>query len=216
VYPKNPERRAGFTLVEVALATTILVVALGSLVLFSRNSATALNSGASQAELEAELRRTLRRMSEELISSGVGEITPQPFPPEGATQLVYRRSEGQVNGRIRWSAPRRLALAPESGEVDDGLDNNGNGLVDEGRIEWTIDLGMPEERTVTLCHGVRELGRREEDNAQDDDQDGLVDEPGLAFRLEGGRLRLSLTLERMGPQRQPVAQTLETVVRPRN
>jgi hypothetical protein len=216
VYPRSPDPRGGHTLVELALAATILVVALGSLALFSRNSASALNSGASQAELEAELRRTLRRMSEELLPSGLSVIGPQPFPAEGSREVVYRRSEGQINGRIRWGAPRRLAFALEAGELDDGLDNNGNGLVDEGTVEWTLDLGMPGEHTVTLCHGVRALGRLEQDNGLDDDQDGRTDEPGLAFWIEDGTLRLSLTLERLDPQRLPVAQTLETVVRPRN
>lgn len=212
----SPERRAGYTLVELALVATILTVALGSLTLFSRNTTSAINSGASQAELDAELRRTLHRITEELLPSGMAVIAPQPMPVEGGTAITYRRSEGQVNGRIRWGNPRRLAFVLEPGEVNDGLDNNGNGLVDEGMVQLTLDEGLQTQQTVTLCHGVRKLGRREEDNDQDDDEDGLVDEPGLAFRLDGNVLRLSLTLERLDPQRHPVAQTLETVVQPRN
>ena len=214
--PKNREALGGYALIELVLAGVILAVALGSLTLFMRNTATALNSGASQTELDAELRRTLRRIVEELQPSGLSVITPQPFAPEGGREIVYRRSEGQVNGRIRWGAPRRLAFALDTGELDDGLDNNGNGLVDEGTVLWTIDLDTPAEQSVVLSHGVRELGRLEEANGLDDDEDGRVDEPGLAFRLEGNGLRISLTFERLSPEGHPVSQTLETVVQPRN
>ena len=214
--PKSHRSRGGYTLVEVSLATVILTVALGSLTLFTRTSSSALHSGASQTELDAQLRRVLRQVSAELLPSGLSVITPQPFPAEGGSEITYRRSEGQINGRIRWGAPRRFAFALENGELDDGLDNNGNGLADEGVLRWTIDLGLPTEQTVTLCHGVRELGRREEDNDLDDDQDGRVDEPGLAFQLEGGTLRMSLTFERRDASGLPVAQTLETAVQPRN
>ena len=42
------------------------------------------------------------------------------------------------------------------GEIDDGLDNNGNGLVDEGQVVWITDLGLPGQRAVVLCNWVSE------------------------------------------------------------
>lgn len=206
----------GYTLVELAIAAALLTVALGSLALMGTSSAGALSEGASQADLDAHLRRTVARIGEELLPSGLAVVLPAAFPPRGCSDLAYRKSGGPVNGRNTWAETRRFAFAYERGEIDDGLDNNQNGLVDEGVVEWTIGAGLPGEQTVTLCHGVRELDWREEDNDLDDDGDGLVDERGFAFQRSGSVLRVSLTLERFDAQRRSIVRSLETTVQPRN
>lgn len=206
----------GYTLVELAIAAALLTVALGTLALMGTSSAGALGEGACQAELDAHLRRTVARIGEELLPSGMAVILPDAFPAEGASELSYRKTGGPVNGRNTWAETHRFAFAYERGELDDGLDNNGNGLVDEGVVEWTIGVGQPGEQTVTLCHGVREFDSREEDNDVDDDGDGLVDERGLVFQRSGSVLRVSLTLERLDAQGRSIVRALETTVQPRN
>jgi hypothetical protein len=215
---KIPRRPAagGYTLVELAMAAAILTVALGSLALVGKSSAGALGQGTSQAELDAHLRRTVARIGEELLPSGLAVITPAAQAPDGSAELTYRKSGGPANGRNTWGPARRFAFVYEKGELDDGLDNNGNGLVDEGVVEWTIDVGTPGEQKVILCHGVRELDLREEDNDLDDDGDGLVDERGFAFQRSGNVLRLSLALERLDAERRSITRGLETTVQPRN
>lgn len=215
----NPQRsgREGYTLLELCIAAAILTVALGSLTLFGGRSAGALGEGTSQAELDAHLRRAIARIGEELLPSGQSVITPAaPDPPEGTSTLNYRKSAGPVSGVNSWEIARRFAFAYENGEIDDGLDNNGNGLVDEGVVEWTIDVGQPSEHTVVLTHGVRELDWREQDNDVDDDGDGLVDERGFVFEREGTLVRVSLTLERLDGQHRPLVRSLDTVIQPRN
>lgn len=212
--PHGHSRRAAFTLLEIVLATAILTVALGSLALFGGRSADAIGTGTAHSDLDTQLRRTLARMGDELLSSGLGTLTP--IAPAGADALIFRRSEGVVNGAIRWSAPQRLAFAYELGEIDDGLDNNGNGLIDEGVVLWTRDLGQPGEQTVVLCHGVSKLGLGELDNGLDDDGDGLVDERGLTFERVGRTLRVGLTLERRDSKQSVLRRSLETVLQPRN
>jgi len=207
------EKCAAFTLVEVVLTTAILTLVLGSLALFGSRSAGALGEGTLQSDLDTNLQRTLARMNEELLSSGLADLALTP----GADGLTYRRSEGVVNGAIRWSAPSRLAFAFELGELDDGLDNNGNGLIDEGVVQWTRQVGQPDEQTVTLCHGVSECALGEVDNELDDDGDGQVDERGLVFELDGGTLRVSLKLERKnGSAGQPVTRSAQVTLQPRN
>jgi hypothetical protein len=210
-----PNPRAAFTLLELVLATVILTVALSTLALFGGRSADALGSSTAQSELDTRLRRTLARLGDELLASGLGTLVPDAAAPAGATAQTYRRSDGVLNGAIRWTTPMRFAFAYEVGELDDGLDNNGNGLVDEGVVQWTRELGQADEQTVVLCHGVRELGPGELDNDLDDDGDGLVDERGLAFERVGNTLRVSLTLER-GSGGRMLTRTLETAVQPRN
>jgi hypothetical protein len=214
----NPirSRRSGYTLLELVMAAVILTVMMGSLAMLSGSSAGALSEGTSQAELDSQLRRTMARISDELLPSGLSVITPAAQAPEGATEVNYKRSGGPVNGRNSWVDPRRFAFAYETGEIDDGVDNNGNGLVDEGVVTWTLDAGLASERTVVLCHGVRELDAREEQNGVDDDGDGLVDERGFAVQRAVNVLRLGLTLERLDAQGHPIARSLETTVQPRN
>ena len=207
---------SGYTLVELAMVAVILSIALGSLALFGGRSAGALSEGTSQAEMDGQLRRTIARIGEELLPSGLAVITPAAAAPAGAAELAYRRSAGAVNGANTWGAPRRIAFAYEMGELDDGLDNNENGLADEGVVELTIDVGLPGEQTVILCHGVRELDGDEQENGLDDDGDGLVDERGLAFQRTGNVLRLELTLERLDAERRTIVRDLETTVQPRN
>lgn len=208
--------RAGFTLVEMVLATLLLAMLLGSVALFSKRSVDALGTGTLQSDLDARLRRAMARMAEELLPSGLGVITPAATAPEGADGITYRKSNGPLNGMNTWGAPMRFAFAHEPGELDDGLDNDGDGLVDEGLLQWTMEVGGPGEHSVILCRGVRELGLGEQDNEIDDDGDGLVDEGGLVFERVGTTLRIGLTLERLDLGNRPIARVLETTLQPRN
>jgi len=212
----KPRRTSGFTLTELVLAGAILAVTLGALTLFTTRSADALGQGALQGEVDARLRRTLARVTDELLPSGAAVLTPAAVKPAGSTTLTYRRSEGAVNGTIRWGAPQRLAFAYETGEIDDGLDNNRNGLVDEGVVVWTRDVGSPDEVSVILCHDVSEFAEGEVENDADDDGDGLVDERGFSFERTSSHVHVHLTLARLDAQRRLLTRALEVTLQPRN
>ena len=209
-------RRAGFTLVEMAVVAAILAIALASLALFGRRSALALRSGATQSDLDARLQSTLVRISKELLPSGFRIISPTATPPEGISSLEYRKSGGAVNGTLVWGQRNRIAFEFESGELDDGLDNNDNGLVDEGVVTWTVDVGQPGELRTVVCHGVREHARGETANGVDDNGNGLVDERGLSFERTGEGLCVRLTVEDRDPEGRPLTRALETEIQPRN
>jgi len=197
------------------IVTVLMTIVFGALVLFGNRGASALGTGSVQSALDTQARRTVARMGDELLPSGFTVITPSLDPP-GASSLTYRRSEGVVGGRIRWGEPLRLEFAYETGEIDDGLDNNGNGLIDEGVVRWTRDVGTPDEQSVILCHGVAELGEGELANGLDDDGDGMIDEPGLLFERQGDLVKVSLTLVRVDERQSRLTSTLETWMQPRN
>ena len=209
-------RQSGFTLVELVLATVLLTIVLGSLTFFGRQSALALRTSTTQAELDQLLNGTLVRIARELLPSGLGVITPDASAPAGAAVIDYRKSAGVVSGALVWGPPHRIGFELEAGELDDGLDNNANGLVDEGVVVLTIDPGVPGERRTVLCHGVRALAPGELANGGDDDGDGLVDERGLFFERVGPTLRVSLTLVGRDPQGRQLERTLDTLIQPRN
>jgi len=214
---RSPERACGgYTLVELCVAAVLLVVALGSLTLFSDRSSDALGASSAQSDLDTRLRRTLMRVAEELLPSGFSVITPAASAPDGASTLDFRRSNGPVNGKNSWGPRMRFAFVYDAGELDDGLDNDHDGLVDEGVVQWTRGVGTADEQTVVLCRGVSEYGAGESPNGLDDDGDGLVDEHGFVFERVGDVLRIHLTLARPEPDGHVLTRTLETSLQPRN
>jgi type II secretory pathway pseudopilin PulG len=208
--------RAGYTLLEIALAAALLAVIAGSAVTVSLRGEDACVETSKQVLVDTLARRTLDRVAAELTGAGSGMLVPNPTSQFGTDSLSFRTPADFAGGAIVWGPRTRIAFAYETGEFDDGADNNGNGLVDEGVVTWTIDAGLATEHTLILCHGVRELGWREPQNGIDDDGDGLVDERGFSVRRSGDVLRLGLTLERLDAERHPIVRSLETTVQPRN
>lgn len=105
---------------------------------------------------------------------------------------------------------------PEGEVCDNGLDDNGNGLIDERRVLLVPDTATPAE-LVSLGSQVRELAEGELPNGLDDNGNGIADEAGLWFRHDGsGTLTVSLSLERLDGRGGSIVRTLTTSVRMRN
>ncbi|MEW6071025.1 MAG: hypothetical protein AB1726_00330 [Planctomycetota bacterium] len=121
-----------------------------------------------------------------------------------------------TDGAIDWGSISRLAFAYADGELDDGVDNNGNGLADEGVITLTRRVGEAEEATVTLCRHVGELFPGETLNGADDNGNGVTDEPGFNAHLVGNVLELRIALVDVDPDGRPLGRTVNTSVRLRN
>ena len=123
-------------------------------------------------------------------------------------------------GQVVWSPLRRLAFEYAPRVSNDGADNNSNGLVDEGRLVLTLDVGTPEERSVVLTNWVPELLEGELPNGIDDNQNGLVDERGFCIQrvadAAGDALLVRLSLQRRDANRRPLTKTIQARVRVRN
>jgi hypothetical protein len=112
-----------------------------------------------------------------------------------------------------------------AGELDDGLDNNDNGMIDECRLVLLPDVlgGGPE---IGLAGYVTRFAEGELANGIDDNGDGDVDEPGFSIDWEplvvgatgdrGGRIVLQLTLERSSGPQTRVQRSVRTTVRVRS
>lgn len=192
--------RRGMTLLEVSIGAVLLTIALASTTLLARSSQRAYGTGFSTATLESQVSQTIERVLEELRVAGLETLAPDPVSPLGATSIQYRQALDYVGGEVVWSEPRRLAFVYELGELDDGLDNNGNGLVDEGMLVLTEAVGTAAERDIVLTHWVRELQVGESSNGMDDDGNGLIDERGFFVVRNGETLDVRLTLERIGSE----------------
>ena len=208
-------RRAGFTIVELALAMGVLGLALGMAGMITRTGTAAYRSAEAGRQLEQNLHRALDIVITELEATGSDFLDPTPV--DG---LAYKTIEYQhllLQGTDVVPGPTsRLAFEYETGEIDDGIDNNGNGLVDEGVLVLVRNVGLTSQQRVVLCHGVRELLEGEIANGIDDNGNLLDDEPGFFIQIRGRVVTIRLSIEGIGPQGQILVRTAESSARMRN
>lgn len=209
-------RRAGFSLVELALVGVILAVVLGSLAFVARSSDRMYNVGSVNSHLESQAAIAMQRVCDELRMAGVDTLAPEPAAGVGAHFVQYLQARSATATDVTWSAPRRLELEYELGELDDGLDNNGNGLIDECRLILIENPGAPDEQRRVLTRWVAERLQGELPNGLDDNGNGLVDERGFTLERAGRSVIVRLTLERRTVDGGLSRRTSQSSVRPRN
>lgn len=218
------DARAGFTLVEAVMATALLVLLMSSAILAAKGGQGAFRATQNATDVETRVRRALDRMAMELLS--VGDLSPIPsqFGTDDLTYWRVRPWDWDGNGsgfgdsvaglNVLWDDQDRLAFEYEPDETNDGTDQDGDGLIDEGCVVLTRDVGG-NERRIVLCSGVRELLEGEAANGADDNGNGVVDEMGFNIHRIGDVLYLRLSLEQPG-ETGSIVRTLETSVRLRN
>ena len=133
------------------------------------------------------------------------------------TELTYTRAVGWEGETTLTTAPRTLRLEMEPGEANNGADDDGDGLVDEGILVLIEDLGLPTEKRRVLARGLAEYAKGEVFNGVDDNGDGLVDEKGFAIERMGAALEVTVTLEQRPPGRdETIQRTLRSSILLRN
>lgn len=207
--------RRGFTLLDLLIGLAMLGTFMGSLLVVAARGADAAREGLACQTIEALARRTLDRMASELASAGAGTLDPNPTVPWGSDDLTFRCISGYGAGAVQWTPQASFSLELDTGELDDGVDNDGDGSIDERMLVYTRDPAGAAESFV-LAHGVSELLEGETANGLDDNQNGLKDEAGLSFERAGAILRLRLSLEELDARGETRVRTVETSVRLRN
>jgi len=209
--------RAAFTLIELAISVAMMGVVLGSVSMFQLRSQEHTDSMLVSEKVETQARRTLTRIVDELRGVGTGFLVPDPTSSLGASTLVFQRPVDVTNaGVVVWGAPSRLELELEPLETNDGVDEDGDALVDERRLVMTRGIGTASERSVVLCTGIAELADGELGNGGDDNGNGLVDEAGFSIRRVGDLLTIRLTVLAPSGGGASVSTSIETSVVLRN
>lgn len=212
--PTNTQGRAGFTLLEALIAVVLFLLLFSSAVLAARGGVGAFRTTQGQSDVEVRARRALDRVVFELMSTGGSTLIPNPTTDFGSSNFQFRQAIG-VNGTAPlWSPTLSLAREYASGELDDGVDNDGNGLADDGVLVLTRDVGGTEHRVV-LCRGVRERLEGEVADGDDDNGNGVTDESGFNVHRQGEVLFVRLSLEEP-VETGIIVRTLETALRLRN
>ena len=192
--------REDFSLVELMIAIAIMSVILTGTygVLASTQNTYAIGSAISS--LNSQVGRTMNRITEELRDAGVATLFPLPAAPFGSSEITFQRNVGYQEGAIVWGDVIKIGL----------LDSDSNVLA-----LWT-DLGGANEQMSRLTSWVRDYAEGETANGADDNGNGLVDEKGFSFELNGNILTIRLTLERADEDGRVYTSSVDTSIRIRN
>jgi prepilin-type N-terminal cleavage/methylation domain-containing protein len=205
--------RAGFTLLELVIATALLSLVLGAVGLVQMRARDASRAGMGREQVETHCRRTLDRVAEELQGVGHSLLFPDPSTSLGTGSITYQHPTGLSGlGVVTWDTPSSLALQLEPAETDNGIDDDGDGLVDERRLVLTQNVGAPNAVSTVLCGGIAELGEGETANGLDDNGNGVIDEAGFNVRKVGDLLTIRLTVQGLCGEGQIATTALQTSV----
>lgn len=213
---RGQDARAGMTVLELLLAMTLLAAVLGvpAMLLRSGSSAYAVeNASAETAELaRSGIDRIATRLETSIATSfGATAIT--------SNSVTYQRSLGFLIGSLGPlpGPTETIQFEYTATDPDDGIDNDGDGLIDEGRAVWLENPGAANERRVSLVEGVVETFPGEiPGNGVDDNANGMVDESGLWFEVQPGRITVFLAISRPGPGGSIVTRQLQRDIAFRN
>jgi len=171
-------RQAGFSLLETMIASIILAILLMALMVVVMTTQKTFGSLATRSAVQMRVESAIDRMVRELRATGAGQVTtgsPGVFFVDAQTydNVNFRPVVGVSGGTITWGAPItfRFEYDPVAGGGNEGdnlgIDDDGDGLVDEGRLVRT-EGGS----NTVLASGVT----------------------GVGFTMSGGQLAIQLTI----------------------
>lgn len=215
---RSRANRAGFSIPEVVIAVALFLLLAGSAVLAAQGGYGAFRETSRNADIEVRLRRTVDRVALELLSAGASQLLPNPAGQFGTSDLLFAQASSfnVAADATQWGPQMRLAFEYSPGEDGDDVDDDGDGLTDEGLLVLTRDVGGAGERRVVLCQDVCELLEGEIANGADDNGNGVVDEAGFNVHRQDDVLFIRLSIQEPAEPADPVVRTLETSVRLRN
>ena len=204
-------------LIEVVLVAVMAIVTTGSLFLASSANMHALQHGGSRTELQARASRLMERVLRAVHEADRDSLAGLPMAPVPLSGFTYDepQSVSELDGTVT-EAAMRIQLEYEPGDPNDGVDNDGDELVDEGRVVLIRDFGQPGQLQTVLCSGVRELLEGELPNGADDNGNGLIDERGLCVTWDGARMAVRVTLEKLDARGRSIVHSLESDARVMN
>ena len=192
--------RAGWTLIETMITSVLLVGALAKATYVVHSALSLMGDESASLHYEDQARRVMESISLAVMGSDRETLLPQ-VEAFHSNSLRYRFSLGLEEGVVVWSEPEEIRLVQDAGR---------------DTVEWLENPGAADERRAIWTSLVAPLLAGELVNGVDDNQNGLIDEDGLSFVLEGNRVVIRLTLRRPEVDGRLVEQTVESVVCVRN
>lgn len=193
--------RSGFTLIEMMVAIALLGLVIGNVYMVLGDSSKAFGAQTTVFEAETQARRTLDRIALALVGSKRSTLYQTPSAPSSTPELNFTTSAGLQEGAILEGNPQRISLA------------NADGFHE---VTWAENPGSADERKSVWTKWASEFLEGETLNGEDDNGNGLIDEKGLNFVLEGNSVLVQLTIARKSADGKWITRTLEARVTCRN
>ncbi len=207
--------KAGFSLVELLVTSSLMCMLLGSVGYISQRGGSASRQAQSELGVTSRAHQLCTRLARELEAAGSGTLMPAPGLV-GNSNFTFQVVDGFAAGAPQWSPSSRLAFVLDASETENGLDDDGDSLVDEGNLVLTRDHLGANPKPIVLCKNVAAYLEGELPNGGDDNGNGLSDERGFTVVQNGGLLTLFLTVEEPMPEQAPLRSTLKTTIFLRN
>jgi len=192
----RPSASGGFTLVEVVIVATLLSLAMSIISMCLSTATASLGVDDLVARSMETLQRNAVRIAQitrpcaistyrvlstsadvPLHAAAAGEwMEPLQDDPRPSVQFRSARGELSMNA-AGLTAPRTLRIQLDPGEVENGIDDDGDGMIDEGRVMLRydgVDVAMAQniERCVFTLSGrlltieMRSAARRRDGGLQ--------------------------------------------------
>lgn len=191
--------RAGFTVIEAMISIALIALVLTKLTIVVNEAQRAHRAESTSMALEDQASSLIDKIAYAVVGSSLETLNPQLIAPFPMSAINYQVSLGVENGKVVWADPEVV-----------GLNADGD------QIFWGQNVGQANERLVVWCNTVSRMLEDEFENGFDDNENGLADELGLAFVMDGKSITIRLSLESTGKDGNTVQVTRETTVTCRN
>ena len=200
-------------MVEMAVSVAVLGLLFGIIGVIQMRGNDASEEGLARASSEMRVRRALDQVADHLTGVGRTLLFPDPTTNFGSAVATFQHPTGVSGaGIVLWDVPSRIEILVDTNEIDNGADDDGDGLVDERRLVFTRSVGTAAQQSVTLCHGIPELMPGETVNALDDNGNGILDEAGFNIRRVGDLLTVRLCVQQAFGEGQVATSSMETSI----
>jgi len=190
----------GFTMIEAVFAVALFAIIAIKVALVMDSAGRSYREESRQAALEDQARAVLERIALAVMGSDRDGLNPDQASPLSSNQLTYQVNLGVQDGQVVWSDPERITTDGANGE----------------QIVWLENPGAAQERRIVWANIARPFLEGELLNGADDNGNGLVDETGLSFDVDGSKVSIRLTLSRPGEEGVELVRTVETEATCRN
>lgn len=186
-------RRRGAAILQIAVASGIAVIGLGVAGTALSRAQTTSSDSAMRTALDRRRAQGIDAVIEALQDASASSIATDLSATAAASAVTLRTKVGFASDAPTYSETTTIEWVIDARETDNGRDDDGDGLVDEGFVRRTTGTGGT-ARSVVLVRDVCRRLEGETANTRDDNGNGVVDERGLLFVRSGNRIRVWLSV----------------------